>query len=184
MNNPDVLPATPDDRARVVATLVAAFREDPAVRWMFPDDDVYEAHMPHFAGGRFDRRMPLGAVWTVEGGAAVALWSPPGGDGGDPHAYPAGVTERLTAYDEAVHGLLPAGPHWYLGMLATDPACRGKGLGRAAMIPGMARARLDGVPAFLETSNLRNVAIYQGAGWRVVGETAVAGLPIWVLRHG
>jgi len=182
--SPDVSLATPDQRERVVATLADAFREDPAVRWMFPDDDSYDDHITTFAGGRFDRRMPLGAVWTVEGGAAVALWSPPGGDGGDTDEYPADVAERLAAYDNAVHAVLPAGPHWYLGMLAVDPQFAGKGWGRAAMRAGLERAARDGLPAYLETSNPRNVDIYRGAGWQVVAETSLPGLPIWVFQHG
>jgi ribosomal protein S18 acetylase RimI-like enzyme len=182
--SPDVLLATPDDRARVVATLVAAFRTDPAVRWMFPDD-TFDAHFTTFAGSRFDRRMPLGAVWTVDGGAAVAMWSPPGGDGGNAaEAYPAAVSERLAAYDAAVHDALPTGEHWYLGMLAVDPQFAGKGWGRAAMRPGLERAARDGMPIYLETSNPRNVGIYRGAGWNLIAETSVPDLPIWIMQHG
>jgi hypothetical protein len=48
---------------------------------------------------------------------------------------------------------------------------------------GVARARAAGVPAYLETTNPRNVKIYTGAGWSVAGETTTADgtLPIWVL---
>ena len=46
----------------------------------------------------------------------------------------------------------------------------------------VARAREDGVPAYLETTNRRNVEVYRGAGWEVTGSVTTMDLPIWVMR--
>ena len=40
------------------------------------------------------------------------------------------------------------------------------------------------VPAYLETTNARNVEVYRGAGWEVTGSTSTMDLPIWVMRNG
>jgi hypothetical protein len=38
--------------------------------------------------------------------------------------------------------------------------------------------------AYLETTNERNVELYQRAGWRLTESAAIDDLPIWVMRHG
>lgn len=183
MERPEV--ASPADRERVVRTVVSAFRDDPAFRWFFPDPVAFDEQAARFAGRLFDRRVGRGTVWVVDGGSAVAMWSAPPGEPPDDlteNDLPADVLGRLDAYDRATHELLPAGPHWYLGVLATHPDHAGRRLGRLAMAPGLRQARLDDRPAYLETTNPRNVGLYERSGWTVTGETTVDELRIWVLR--
>ena len=186
MNSPSITTATPADRDRVVATIVAAFAADPAFRYFFPDEATYHEYASAFAGYLFDKRVPGSTVWLAEGGAAVALWDPPSPTpyNGSTLDLPAAVQKRLDAYHEAVHPLLPTGPHWYLGVLATHPDHAGRRWGRAVMAAGVARAREDGVPAYLETTNPRNVEVYRGAGWEVTGSATTMDVPIWVMRTG
>ena len=186
MNSPSITTATPADRDRVVATIVAAFAADPAFRYFFPDEATYHEYASAFAGYLFDKRVHGPTVWLAEGGAAVALWDPPSPKpyDGSTLDFPADVTARLDAYEAAVHPLLPTEPHWYLGVLATHPDHAGRRWGRAVMAAGVARAREDGVPAYLETTNARNVEVYRGAGWEVTGSVTTMDLPIWVMRTG
>jgi ribosomal protein S18 acetylase RimI-like enzyme len=167
----------------VVATVVAAFEHDPAFRYFFPDDGSYAAEAEAFTGYLFDRRVGFGTVWVAGDAAATTLWVPPDApaieDPGPP-VSPA-AAERLARYDEAVHRALPPRPHWYLGIVATHPDHAGRRLGRMLIDLGVARAHAAGVPAVLETTNPGNVALYEGAGWRVVAEVTDAPLPTWVL---
>jgi GNAT superfamily N-acetyltransferase len=179
--------ATPDDREVVVATVVAAFERDPAFRYFFPDDATYAAEAGAFAGHLFDRRVGLGSVWVAGDAHATTLWVPPVAptvDAPVPTTIP-GVTpaaaDRLDRYDAAVHPVMPAQPHWYLGIAATHPAHAGRRLARALIEVGRARAAADGVPAVLETTNADNVRLYQEAGWTVVAEALDAPLRTWVL---
>jgi GNAT superfamily N-acetyltransferase len=179
-------------RERVIETVVAAFVSDPAFRYFFADDATFNDEATAFAGYLFDQRVNRGTVWVVEHGAAVAMWDPPrSGDGpaGDGHGnrgldLPAGTLDRLERYDAVVDAALPATPHWYLGILATHPHHAGLGWGRLAMTAGLDRAAEVGLPAYLETTNERNVELYQRAGWRLTESAAVDDLPIWVMRHG
>lgn len=184
--------ATPTIRERVIDTVVAAFVSDPAFRFFFTDDATFNHEAAAFAGYLFDRRVNRGTVWVVDGGAAVAMWDPPRSDdraAENGHGYsgpdlPAATLERLKRYDAVVGAVLPATPHWYLGILATHPHHTGRGWGRLAMTAGLDHAVEAGLPAYLETTNERNVELYQRAGWRLTGSAAVDDLPIWVMRHG
>jgi ribosomal protein S18 acetylase RimI-like enzyme len=107
----------------------------------------------------------------------VTLEPPAGPD------LPVDVAARLRRYDEAVHPLLPDEPHWYLGVLATHPDHAGQRWGRAVMAAGLEQAAAAGQPAFLETTNPSNVAMYARGNWVVAGSVAVDGLQVWVMRH-
>jgi len=185
------VPATVADRPAVVATIVAAFANDPAFRFFFPDEATFDQYAAAFAGYLFDRRVHRGTVWIAAGGAVGALWEAPEPD--VPSApsvtaeaprldLPAAELRRIRAYDAAVEAVLPTYPHWYLGVLATRPDHAGRGLGRRLMAHGVARAHADGVPAVLETMNPSNVDLYVRAGWQVYAETTAADVPrTWVL---
>lgn len=170
--------ATTADRDRVVGTLVAAFPDDPVLRHLFPEPGAYPAGAAAFFGRLFDKRVGRDSVWMAGDGWSVAIWEPPGTP-----APTEDLPDRVRAYDDAVHALLPAEPFWYLGVLGTHPEHAGHGYGRAVMAAGLRRAAEDGLPAYLETSNPANVGIYERAGWTVAATTTEP-LPIWVMRQG
>jgi GNAT superfamily N-acetyltransferase len=185
-----VRPATGADRGPVIDTFMAAFVEDPALRFFFPGA-MYAEHAPAFIGALFDRRVGAGTIWVADGGVSVAMWDGPGtGSYAEPPAefdpppaqLPSGVRARLEAYDAAVLGMLPGGPYWYLGVLATHPDRAGQGLGRAVMAAGLREAAAAGLPAYLETTNPANVGLYRRTGWDVVAQVPEP-LPIWVMAQ-
>jgi ribosomal protein S18 acetylase RimI-like enzyme len=174
--------ATTDHREEVLRTITTAFAADPFLRLMFPDDDEYATHAPAFFGALFDKRAGSGTVWMLNDGEAVAMWDGPGVTAEAKFELPAAAKAVMDAYDESVHGAFPATRHWYLGVLATDPQHAGRGLGRAVMRAGLARAAADGLPAYLETTNPANVELYQRGGWSIDAQFD-APLPIWVMRQ-
>jgi ribosomal protein S18 acetylase RimI-like enzyme len=187
VTTPAITVATPADRVPVVGSLVAAFTKDPVLRHLFPDEGTYPRYAAAFFGHLFDKRVAKRTVWTVAGGASVAIWEPPAKGEDTPQdvladQLPADVLARVRAYDDAIHAALPAGPYWYLGVLGTHPDHAGRRLGHAVMGEGLRRAAADGLPAVLETSNPANVEVYRRAGWEVV-RSVTEPLPTWIMQH-
>jgi GNAT superfamily N-acetyltransferase len=184
--------ATAADRDAVLATILAAFHDDPA--WDFLTGDDRGRVAPLFAGAVFDSRVERGTVWTTDDVRAVALWewrdvgmTP---HDGDPvwSAYREAVGEdvwhRLEAYEKALDTTRPVPPYWYLGVLATDPASQGRGLATAVIAPVLEMADHDHLDCWLETSKPGNLTFYErrGFGLRLPVEVP-AGPPTWWCRR-
>ncbi len=65
-------------------------------------------------------------------------------------------------------------PHWYLAFIGVDPVRQGYGVGAALLRSRLRRCDEEGLPAYLESSKLENVPIYQHFGFHVTG---TLGLP-------
>ncbi|HET8683276.1 MAG TPA: GNAT family N-acetyltransferase [Micromonosporaceae bacterium] len=188
MTAPEITVATPAERGRVTGSLVAAFTNDPVLRYLFPDDATYPRYAAAFFGHLFDKRVRQATIWTVGNGASVAMWDAPAAERGPPGEalaaqLPADALARVNAYNEVVHAVLPATPFWYLGALGTHPDHAGRRWGHAVMGAGLRRAAADGLPAVLETSNPANVEVYRRAGWEVVRVATAEPLTIWVMQQ-
>ncbi len=190
---PDVRRLEPAERDAALTSTVAAFATDPLLRWVWPEDDRYAACAPGFFGLLLDLRRAGGEVWAAQGGAAVAMWDPPGGlyTRPEPDPWPA-LQEAFTqqerdswaVYDQRV-GDRATAPHWYLGVLATDPARRGRGLAAAVVAPVLAACDRTGVDAWLETAAAANVTYYRRFGFEVAREVDLpdGGPQCWLLRR-
>jgi ribosomal protein S18 acetylase RimI-like enzyme len=76
-------------------------------------------------------------------------------------------------------------PHWYVDMLAVDPAWQGMGIGSALLQVVSDRADSDGRPCALFTYSERNVRLYERHGYEVVhaGETPIISIPYWCMKR-
>jgi ribosomal protein S18 acetylase RimI-like enzyme len=72
----------------------------------------------------------------------------------------------------------PKESHWYLPLIGVDPSHQGKGVGSALMKHALAACDRDGIIAYLESSNPRNVSLYERHGFEVIGEIQSGTLPI------
>jgi GNAT superfamily N-acetyltransferase len=188
--------ALPTDRETVLVTTLRAFAADPLFRWVWPEDERYARCAREFLGLLLDLRTEGGEVWVVDDGAAAASWNPPGGLLGPPSdesarwaavndGFSAPERSRWSAADAAAAVPGDAGPHWYLGVLATDPDRRRRGLARLATGPVLAAADRTGLPAYLETAAPENLAFYATLGFHPVVETDLPddGPRLWMLRR-
>jgi ribosomal protein S18 acetylase RimI-like enzyme len=76
-------------------------------------------------------------------------------------------------------------PHWYLFVLGTEPAAQGRGLGSSLLSHMLDRIDARGLPAYLESSNERNIALYARHGFGVTDEVAIPRGPrIWPMWRG
>ena len=174
--------------ARAAADLAArAFFDDPLFRFVYPDPArrrggfarEHEAYIRHVY-----RPVGLAEVAEVDGAlAGVALWLPPGARSTwwrelltmPTLARAVGLRRlplALRAY-RAFDASWPDGRFGYLGLLAVAPEAQGRGVGRALVQSGLARADTERAATYLETGTRRNVAFYERLGFRVTGRIAL-----------
>jgi GNAT superfamily N-acetyltransferase len=168
--------ATADDAELIGQILADGFTDDPVMSWVFREDGIgTRAKLGAFFGFlAAEVYVPFGAA-LVSGGCA-AVWTPP-----RPPDWPderrdrfgamlADITDasdrgRLTTFVTAVGEHHPKVDHWYLSAFATRPDERGQGLGDAVLAAALERVDGDGLPAYLESTNARNLSIYERHGF-------------------
>ena len=63
----------------------------------------------------------------------------------------------------------PSEPHWYLPLMGVDPFYQGRGIGSTLIQHGLVQCERDGKPAYLESSNSRNISLYNRHGFELIG---------------
>ncbi|MFN2259720.1 MAG: GNAT family N-acetyltransferase [Parasphingopyxis sp.] len=173
------------ERERAIDTIVLGFAADPFCRWLWPEPAQYLAAMarlvPIFGGKAFDE----GTAYATEGFEATALWLPRGVEP-DEEAMQAltletanpEILEDVGALFEAMEEFHPEGEIWYLPLIACDPLHIGNGYGGALMRHALERVDESGLPAYLESSNPRNISLYLRHGFEIVGEIQHGSSPV------
>jgi GNAT superfamily N-acetyltransferase len=179
--------AAPRDEQAVIAVITLAFASDPMARWSFPDSATYLAVMPEVARAFGGNGFAHGTAYLVDGGLAAAMWLPPGvGPDADRLAAlteehgPKDVLDDMNAIFEQMETFHPSGPCWYLPLIGVDPRYQGQGFGSALMRHALALCDRDGLPAYLESSNPRNVPLYQRHGFEILGSIQAGTSPALV----
>jgi ribosomal protein S18 acetylase RimI-like enzyme len=174
-------------RAAVAAVHAAAFIKDPVVRYMYPEAATYLRHAADLLDAYGGDAVDQGTAFHTEDLTGSALWFAPGRHGDDerigrliedtiaPERKEA--TYQLFAAMESNH---PEERHWFLPLIAVDPAYQGMGLGGALLADMTRRLDLDGMPAYLDCSNVLNIPLYERHGFEIVAEIRIDGLPpVW-----
>ena len=186
--------ATPEDLAIVVETAARSLDSEAMLRWSFGEERFEERirrHFTHYDGENARR----GWIRIAEDGAGIAVWIPP--DAREEHeaigAAPPGDEAEILGDNAERHAAFwgwvgehePPEPLLYLSHVGVMPERQGEGLGSALMRDGLATGDRDGVPSWLETSRVDNVAYYERFGFRtMVDEDAPDGGPhIWFMRR-
>ena len=185
MTTHSVLAATADDEAAVFAVLTLAFSSDPATRWTWPEFRTFIEVFPRFAKAFGGAAFARGTAHRI-GRVGAALWLPPGARP-DEEAMGALMQETAdvaTAVDgpklmQQMASHHPKEPHWYLPLIGIDPACQGKGFGSLLLKHATDICDRDGMPAYLESSNLANVPFYERHGFEAIGRIQVGGSPVF-----
>ena len=153
-----------------------AFVDDPVMRWLYPEDEVFLAPGGEVLRPAMTRWIGLGEVWCTDDGVGGAIWIPPGRPEidvtVDPPAPepPPDLLERFAILGPLMEQHTPSEPHWYLQLLATHPDWQRRGIGAALMGVIFERADSDGLPCYLETETVENVAYYRRHGFDVRSE--------------
>jgi ribosomal protein S18 acetylase RimI-like enzyme len=178
------LAAHESDQARVIATLVSAFIEDPVERWLFPEPQQYLTHFPAFVAAFGGEAFARETVWTLGEFAAAAMWIPPGAepDGETIIAVLRGCVapekcDETFAVLEQMDEAHPRYPHWYLPWLGVDTGRGGAGLGSQLLRQCLEVVDADHLPAFLETPNPRTIQFYERHGFEVTSVAQAGACP-------
>lgn len=184
-----VLTATPDAAPNLlIDTAVAAFLDDPLYQWLQPDPSARE----RLLRANFQLTLAAGArnaeLWSTDHGAAVAVWSMPGGSllGADDEAEFADVLGRHVGSRAAEAGasmsacaaLEPDGPHATLHILAAHPRRQRRGLGAGLLAQLLERCDAAGIGVWLESSNVANVGFYERFGFGSTGRVRLPEGPV------
>ena len=177
MDAPKVSVVTDPERDRVLSSLALGFADDPLMRWLFPRADTYLTAATGefynaFGGGAIDH----GTAYRTANSEGAALWYPPG-HGPDEERLAnamAALLDEQTLLEGA--GLLegmakyhPEEPCWYLAVIGVDSAYQGRGLGAQLMKHALRRVDEESMPAYLESSNPRNMSLYRRHGFEEIG---------------
>jgi len=176
--------ATSAEETQLVHTLVAAFAADPVVRWCWPNARQYFESMPDFTLAFGGAAFAHQEAHCTENFSGAALWLPPGvhpneeavGEIVENTVAPS-IRADLYTMLERMASYHPGEPHWYLPMIGVDPAHQGHGHGAALLEYALERCDRDGCCAYLESTNPRNITLYQRHGFEVLGEIQVGTSP-------
>lgn len=177
--------ALTSDQVGAIGVLTLAFSIDPMVRWSLPDPAIYLENFSSivraFGGSAFDK----GTAFIANGFTGAALWLPPGAKSDeeslmrlfDENAND-DIKEDLQNIFEQMEKFHPTEPHWYLPMIGVDPMHQGAGIGSALMTEALKAVDRDGLIAYLESSNPKNITLYQRHGFEVIGEIQSGSSPV------
>lgn len=181
----------------VAGLLAEAFAEDPLMQWTLGSRNSFRARRTMF---RLAVRTYLrdGVVETTAGAEATALWGPP--------CYL--KSTGITAFFDGVWGLAamlravgpdllragrlyeemlrhrPPEPHWYLCAIGTLPARRGGGAASSLLRARLAACDASGTLAYLESSNVANLPLYERHGFQQLEELRVDDSPpLWLMAR-
>lgn len=190
----EVVPVARGQYPELAGVLARAFHDDPIWEWVFPDAPARARRLPrmflhflHHARRRGD------TMRTTAGADGAAIWRAPGqwretrwtqlrlGLSMAPLFRDAG--DRILTLGNTVESRHPDEPHWYLAVLGTDPPAQGGGVGSALLRERLTECDAQGIPAYLETETVENVAFYARHGFAVRDEADVpkGGPHMWFL---
>jgi ribosomal protein S18 acetylase RimI-like enzyme len=174
----------PGEESRAIGTIVLAFAEDPTVRWCWPDSHQYLEAAPEFVRTMADAAFGQGTATKTAGFAGAALWLPPGAKSDEERmeelmkeTIDPRVCNELMTLLEAAAAYHPKEPHWYLPLIGVDPAHRGNGHGGALLKHTLEKCDQEGLPAYLESSNPRNISLYERHGFKALATLQVGSSP-------
>ena len=173
------------DQVGVIGVLTLAFSGDPMARWSLPDPAKYLATFSlvarAFGGDAFEK----GTAYIANGFTGAALWLPPGAAPDEESLRRLfdentsdDIKEDMRGIFEQMEKFHPTEPHWYLPMIGVDPAHQGAGVGSALMAESLKAVDHDGLIAYLESSNPRNIPLYQRYGFEVIGQIQSGNSPV------
>lgn len=172
------------DRDKTLDTLLLGFSTDPLGRWFSADASTYlqsRVAFNAFAG----RAIDFSSAFASSNFEGVSCWLPPGEEPDEEtlmselqRLCDATIIDEVMQVFEAMSTYHPQEPCWYLPMIAVDPNYQGMGIGAQLMKHALAMIDEQHAPAYLESSNQKNVSLYERHGFEQMGQIQIGGSPL------
>jgi ribosomal protein S18 acetylase RimI-like enzyme len=191
-----VTPASPSDHDEAISCLATAFGQDPITGFLLQMGPGYRERVSQFFSILMRARLALGMpVFVARNGAGISGASM--GYSTAPHEWPSdltaewdrfekaipGLPERMSVYDEVAAKFKPSAPHYYLGVIGTDPSSRGRGIGTQLLGAFCEASANDPLSSgvYLETAQASNLKFYERAGFVETGRGNLGSSSLWCM---
>ena len=191
-----IFPASPSDLDEAVGCLAAAFGQDPITGYLLQTGPGYHERVSRFFSLLMRARLALDMpVFVARNGASIC-----GASMGYRTTHPdwpsdlteewgrfektvPGMPERLAVYDEVAARFKPSAPHYYLGVIGTDPNSQGLGIGTQLLRSFCEASANDPLSSgvYLETAQATNLNFYERAGFVETGRGNLGSSPLWCM---
>ena len=167
MSSVEARRATLDATEAIAEVLARAFDDDPLMNWIILDEGHRAEHLRTLfrVVSRY-AYLEHDASWILEDGSGASVWRPPGIGQPDAISQIAELWPKITdtvrsgALGKLMEGRHPKEPdHYYLLAIGVDPALQGGGRGSTLIRTNLDICDTEGIPAYLENSKERNLAV-------------------------
>lgn len=176
--------ATNHEEISVIDVITLAFSTDPSLRWMYPDPNQYLTNFPSFLRAFAGRSFENNCAFYAEDFAGAALWLPPNIKSDEDRLIPIlqetvaeQIQDEMFQVFEEMDKYHPQEPHWYLPLIGVETIHQNKGFGSALMKHALALCDKDGLPTYLESSNPKNIPLYERHGFEIMGTIQIGSSP-------
>ncbi len=167
-----------------------AFAQDPVMRWVFPSEREWDRCALRYFGMAIREFIRNGHALTTGGLEGAVLWL-------KPNSPKPGIWYQIISYmkmswmfrggfargielEQALEGIHPQQPHWYLSVIGTDTLHRGKGVGPALLQSVLQQCDEQNLPAYLESSNRKNISFYTRHDFEILQDVTIPDGPtLW-----
>jgi ribosomal protein S18 acetylase RimI-like enzyme len=197
--NSNIAALTFDDRDAVITIWSESFYNYPAIRECFlayaEDEQQYLDALPYLFGFFFDfhfyqKTHLLGIRCEGELVSAIACMRP------EEQVWPQALHQsfnnlketlgdecvrKIDLYEEITGNQRPSNPHYFVEIVGVLNNHQGKGYARQLLqrIQHLSAADPSSNGVFLDTEDVKNVALYQHLGYVLTGESDIEGLHSW-----
>ena len=164
-----------EERQIAVNILLLAFSSDPFQRYLMPDSSIFLKNSAIWFDNAANQSISLKALLGTTNYSGVALWFPPNfivdfdAIGETLKDLPSNSQKDIFQYFNAFEENKPKDA-WYLEYLGVDPMSHSLGLGSLILKDSLSKIDALHQPAYLESSNPRNMSLYERHGFETVNK--------------
>ena len=164
-----------EEQSIAVNILLLAFSSDPFQRYLMSDPTIYFKNSTIWFNNAVSQSFSIEALLGTEDHSGVAVWFPP------EHVvqfealeetykdFPISIQKDIFLYFGEFETNKPKDA-WYLEYLGVDPKSHSLGLGSLILKNSLSKIDALHQPTYLESSNPRNMSLYERHGFETVNE--------------